>query len=225
MRRGPSSIDTMVGAFRDLTEAPADGAATRARVLVDVGRAQARRARLRRIGVPIAAVVIAMSSVSAAVTGIHRSWWGAAAVRLDLVDAAVRSDAADTTATPWRFAVRSRRVIPALSDLGVATFAAVVATPQEDAREEARAYGRAHRAHFVDDAPARALAAWSAYLAAFPRGTFAPEAAYNRAICLVRLGRRAEATRALRRFADGPPGGYRRDEARRLLDWLGVSAR
>jgi len=92
--------------------------------------------------------------------------------------------------------------------------------PEEDAAE-AVAYARAHRAHFVDGAPARALDAWDAYLAAHPHGAFAPEARYNRAICLVHLGRLAEAARALRPFAAGDVGRrYRRQEAQVLLDWI-----
>jgi hypothetical protein len=50
---------------------------------------------------------------------------------------------------------RPARVIPA---------ARAVAEPPPAAADsgdaEAAAYARAHRAHFVDDAPARALAAW-----------------------------------------------------------------
>jgi TolA-binding protein len=85
---------------------------------------------------------------------------------------------------------------------------------------EDRAYGRAHRAHFVDDAPARALAAWDDYLGAYPDGAFAPEARYNRALCLARLGRFADAARALRPFARGRPGAYRQREAAIVLEWL-----
>ena len=114
-------------------------------------------------------------------------------------------------------------MIPFESDRNVRrnATATATATARADSDAETRAYARAHQAHFADDAPARALDAWDAYLAAFPHGAFAPEAAYNRAICLVRLDRRAEAARALRRFADAPPGSYRREEALRLLDWLG----
>ena len=85
---------------------------------------------------------------------------------------------------------------------------------------ESAAYARAHRAHFVEDAPARALAAWDAYLASYPAGALAPEAAYNRALCLARLGRFAEAAAALRPFARGRFGAYRREDATVLLDWL-----
>ncbi|HEX4405354.1 MAG TPA: hypothetical protein VH560_11035, partial [Polyangia bacterium] len=84
---------------------------------------------------------------------------------------------------------------------------------------EARAYGRAHAAHFVTDAPAEALGLWDAYLSRYPRGAFAPEARFNRALCLLRLGRRAEALAALRPFAAGELGGYRQHEAATLIDW------
>ncbi len=67
---------------------------------------------------------------------------------------------------------------------------------------------------------ARALAAWDDYLAAFPRGTFAPEARFNRAVCLVRIGRAADAEAALRPFAEGKLAGYRQADAERLLAWL-----
>ncbi|WP_437961680.1 hypothetical protein WME76_19945 [Sorangium sp. So ce119] len=79
-------------------------------------------------------------------------------------------------------------------------------------------YQAAHRAHFVDRSPAAALAAWNDYLAAAPRGRFAVEAQYNRALCLVRLGRTDEARRALEPFAQGAFGGYRQTESRSLLD-------
>jgi len=82
-------------------------------------------------------------------------------------------------------------------------------------------YAAAHAAHFDDrDAP-RALAAWDAYLAKAPAGRFAPEARYNRALCLVRLGRTSEAKAALAPFADGTMGGYRRSEATKLLERMG----
>ncbi|WP_437565154.1 tetratricopeptide repeat protein [Sorangium sp. So ce542] len=79
-------------------------------------------------------------------------------------------------------------------------------------------YQAAHRAHFVERDPASALSAWDAYLAAAPRGRFAVEAQYNRALCLVRLGRKDEAQRALEPFAQGSFGGYRQAESRSLLE-------
>ncbi|WP_437933159.1 tetratricopeptide repeat protein [Sorangium sp. So ce341] len=79
-------------------------------------------------------------------------------------------------------------------------------------------YQAAHRAHFVERDPASALSAWDAYLAAAPRGRFAVEAQYNRALCLVRLGRKDEAQRALEPFAQGSFGGYRQAESRSLIE-------
>ena len=79
-------------------------------------------------------------------------------------------------------------------------------------------YRVAHGAHFIDRDPARALAAWDAYLRAAPNGAFAPEARYNRALSLVRLGRRQEARSALEPFANGSYGGYRKAEASALLE-------
>ena len=94
-------------------------------------------------------------------------------------------------------------------------------TPQERADPTLALYRVAHTAHFVDHDPARALAAWDAYLAAAPNGAFAPEAQYNRALSLVRLGRNDEARKALAPFATGVYGGYRQAEAGSLLERLG----
>jgi hypothetical protein len=82
-------------------------------------------------------------------------------------------------------------------------------------------YREAHDAHFVRRDYAAAVVAWDRYLAAAGAGgRFALEARYNRAIALARLGRRSEAADALRPFARGDYGGYRRDEARELLRTL-----
>jgi hypothetical protein len=81
-------------------------------------------------------------------------------------------------------------------------------------------YRTAHRAHFVDHDDARALGAWDAYLKAAPSGTLAPEARYNRALCLVRLHRNDEARAALEPFAAGQYGTYRRADAQKLITAL-----
>jgi hypothetical protein len=96
-------------------------------------------------------------------------------------------------------------------------------TAQAVSAQEQRVYGDAHRAHFVVRDPADALRGWDAYLAAYPDGRFALEARYNRAISLVRLGRRAEARAALAPFAEGKHQGYRQTEARELLDALSAA--
>ncbi|MBI2392172.1 MAG: hypothetical protein HYV09_21465 [Deltaproteobacteria bacterium] len=86
-------------------------------------------------------------------------------------------------------------------------------------------YQKAHTLHFVDKKYGAALAAWDAYLAASSGGGFVAEARYNRAICLLKLGRRDEGMAALQPFADGAvEGGYRKAEARKLLDALEADA-
>lgn len=82
---------------------------------------------------------------------------------------------------------------------------------------ERRAYEAAHALHFGARAPADALVAWDAYLADHPHGRFAVEARYNRALALLRLGRRADAREALTPFADGAHGEYRRRDASDLI--------
>jgi TolA-binding protein len=91
-------------------------------------------------------------------------------------------------------------------------------SPPGPSDDDEALYTRAHRLHFVDRDPGAALAAWDAYLRAYPRGRLAPESRYNRALCLVRLGRRDEARAALAGFAKGTYGGYRQAEARSLLE-------
>lgn len=79
------------------------------------------------------------------------------------------------------------------------------------------AYVAAHHAHFAERNPAAALPAWDAYLREAPSGRFSSEARYNRALCLVRLGRYSEAEAALTPFARGDYGKYRQREATELL--------
>jgi hypothetical protein len=87
-------------------------------------------------------------------------------------------------------------------------------------------YKKAHRLHFQEQNWARALDAWNDYLREQPNGSLSVEARYNRAIALVRLGRRDEARAALTPFARGEvAGGYRASEAKSLLAALDGSAR
>jgi hypothetical protein len=99
-----------------------------------------------------------------------------------------------------------------------------VAAASDPAREDRdpalELYRIAHQAHFVDRDSLRALLAWDAYLKAAPNGALALEARYNRALCLVRLHRSSEARAALRPFAAGRFGSYRKKEATDLLDAL-----
>lgn len=81
-------------------------------------------------------------------------------------------------------------------------------------------YRTAHDAQLTRGDCASAVTSYDDYLAKSPNGALVPEARFNRALCLVHLGRRQEAERALRPFAEGAYGSYRRDDARRLLESL-----
>ncbi|MGF1464740.1 MAG: tol-pal system YbgF family protein [Sandaracinaceae bacterium] len=87
-------------------------------------------------------------------------------------------------------------------------------------RRERELFEAAHRAHFGPEGQAAALAAWNRYLAAYPRGRYVPEARYNRALTLIRLGRYEEARRALAPYAAGAYDGVRQEDAAALLDAL-----
>src|SRR5947209_6664041 len=140
MRRATGSFDEMVRAFRDATDTATDGGATRTRVLVGAARAVRRRTMLRRFGLAIAAIFIATSSVSATLTVARRLWGAPASLRLGAGDEG-------SDGTHWRAADHALRVIPPAA-VGDQTTAASIAGLDD---VEARAYGHAHRLHFLDD--------------------------------------------------------------------------
>jgi len=90
----------------------------------------------------------------------------------------------------------------------------------EITERELSLYEVAHRAHFVSRDYGAALAGWNDYLRQVPSGRFALEAKYNRALCLLRLGRNSEAREALAPFSNGSMGGYRKSEAQALVEQL-----
>jgi hypothetical protein len=206
MNADERSFVVAVDAFRRATAREADGGATRARVFSVVEQRQRRAVALRRTGIAVALVIGAALSGRAAWTAIG-NWRSPPPPS----EAAVTV----TPRPPVTVAARSPELAPP-----------VVETPKRAAIQrddgEARAYGRAHAAHFEADDPARALVLWETYLRAYPTGTFTPEARFNRALCLERLGRHAEAREALRPFAAGVYHDYRRREAETLLDWIGA---
>ena len=212
MRRKTPPFEDAVEAFREVTAAPADGAATRARILGRAG-ADGTRARVRRRAwLSIGALVTVCSSASVAWTLAGE---GRVPVRTSTIE----------TEPPWHVlgvSARPLRVIPS-EQVERGSEAPHLGPPEAD-REQSD-YRRAHEAHFGAGDPARAVHLWDVYLSAHPSGRFAPEARFNRVLDLVRLSRFEEAERALRPFADGPLGGYRQHDAAVLLDWLAAGRR
>ncbi len=81
-------------------------------------------------------------------------------------------------------------------------------------------FRQAQKLHFDQKNWQLALVAWQAYLDAAPNGELAPEARWNRAVCLVRLHEKRKAIQALKPFALGPLGSYRQADALALLEEL-----
>jgi len=216
--------------------------ATRARVLLGLQQTRIRRRTRLAFLLPLAASFVAVSAWGAAS--------GQARVVLDRLERFVavtvgkpsnaRPPAGNRAPLPALSAVNeepaTRASLPEAEAVPAPAPVAPAAAEPAPARTSASAfasaghferadptlslYRSAHAAHFVERDPAHALAAWDAYLRAAPNGEFAPEARYNRALSLVRLGRNEEAQRALEPFANGAYGNYRKAEARALLDHL-----
>lgn len=230
--------ELLAGAFRalreDATGADRGAAETRRRVLLATAGVRRRRVLVLRLVVPLAAVLAIGTAWAAASgrlaalleTGGYRPAETSDAGGASASPSAPDADANDVDANDVDAPANANASAPAdacvrataagrLADTETAPVR-VLAPPPAD-REEAL-YRAAHEAHFVARDPPRTLAAWDAYLAVYPRGRLAPEARYNRALTLVRLGRKDEARTALVPFAAAGPGGYRQAEARALLE-------
>lgn len=222
-------------ALKEQTEADSsDGRLTRARVMASLHQGKVKRRTRLALVLPLAACLAAGTA------------WGAATGRLPALfhffSEAASPPAPPRTKPSSLAAPAVKKAPPAVepvpADPAPAALEPLPPSPPEAKREppagvgSARSsssasfrdadgdlYRLAHEAHFVQQDYSRALAAWDGYLRAAPSGRFATEARYNRAICLLRLGRDAEARAALEPFASGKLG-YRGAEARQLLDEL-----
>jgi TolA-binding protein len=92
--------------------------------------------------------------------------------------------------------------------------------PEVASDPELASFRTAHDLHFQSAQPRKAIAAYAAYLDAFPSGRFVPEARYNTALNWIKLGDKKRAREALRPFVSGRHGDYRREEAEQLLNAL-----
>jgi TolA-binding protein len=228
------SDDLLKAATRALreetTDSSPDGEFTRARVMASLHQGRVRRRTRLAFILPLAACLAAGTA------------WGTATGRLPQAFRALREVVYPTAKPP-----ETKPSRPALAPAPGPSAAEAPPPPREEATPEPAPveveppapakpapstsssaafrdadgdlYRLAHEAHFASHDYARALSAWDAYLKAAPRGRLATEARYNRAICLLRLGRDAEARQALEPFAAGKLG-YRQSEAQQLLDEL-----
>jgi TolA-binding protein len=225
-------------ALRDETaDEEAEARVTRARVMASLHQGRVKRRTRLAFVLPIAACLAAGTAWGAATGGLpamfraigqlvtHRS---KPVVEPQRADPAVTSPPLPALPAALDAAPESRRAPSAPLAPSTAVKAAPAASssaapvPSSSAAfqdADGDLYRLAHEAHFAQQDYARALAGWDAYLRAAPGGRLATEARYNRAICLLRLGRHAEARKALAPFASGFMG-YRQNEARELLQEL-----
>jgi hypothetical protein len=226
------ALAPFIRAYRDENSgASLDARAIRRRLLAGVGRGVQRRLLVVRYVLPVAATFFGSVALAASHGALPRfdevrAWFGATEAETPATaPAGVRRSKGRAHVPP---AIRPSAPAPepvpavALEDLdaqAVPPSLGLRASP-DPLRADLTAYEEAHRRHFHASDASRALSGWDSYLASHPGGTFAPEAHLNRAVCLLRLGRRSEARAALERLARAPSGAYARDRARALLDAL-----
>lgn len=92
--------------------------------------------------------------------------------------------------------------------------------PPPELEAEIRAFRRADDLYRRSGDLQGAIGAYRTYMRDYPTGRFVPEAKYNTALALVKLGRASEARSLLGPFADGAYGTYRQEAARKLLEAL-----
>jgi TolA-binding protein len=127
-----------------------------------------------------------------------------------------------------RSATASSTAASSAPTTSASTTSTVPTLPAEDAPTSAELakdpelalFREGHELHFRGGSPAQAIAAYLRYLERYPQGRFVPEARYNMAIDWLKQGEHQRAKVLLAAFARGDYGGYRQEEARKLLATL-----
>lgn len=94
------------------------------------------------------------------------------------------------------------------------------APPPPELEAEIRSFRRADDLYRRNGDLEGAIRAYRQYVRDYPTGRFVPEAKYNTALSLLKLGRASEARPLLVPFAEGAYGQYRREAAQKLLHAL-----
>jgi len=216
---------------------PVDAGQLRVRIVTSL-QTKADRSRWR-LGQVIAAFVLAAASSAWAVGRyapqieqlVHRTFAGSkriakpSAVRIAVPPAKVPEAPPSPGATD---------IVPALTVKETPTAVSEKPTPQREKRmevlpepvmdevsnedaQELDAYQAAHDAHFKTQDYRIAQMLWLQYLQSFPNGRLAPEAKYNRAVALLRLGDQEQANREFQQLLQESRLAYRHGEILRFL--------
>ncbi len=203
--------------------APAPAPATRARILQQL--ATRRRRPGVRIGLAVSSVLLLSGSLALATAGVPAAArvWRIVIEKLSPAAPREVGSGARPRAERGAFGPRIQHLAapPApASPSPEAQPTPAAPAPAAGPSSPLAVFHRAHQLHFHRQNAGAALAAWEHYLQVDPEGPLVLEARYNRALCLVRLGRTAEASAALLPFADGTLAHYRQAEARALVQSL-----
>ncbi len=223
-------LDEHIAALRELGDDPDDGAATRLRV---------RRSLEQRVGksrqpslVAVLAVLLVASASWGFATGRISKWVTSPPEPIPVPVPAPAPVAAPAPTPRAATHVVAQPVAPESPPSASRPPTASVAAPRHRIAmapaeppvlpapsATSERYATAHELYFHGGDYAAALAAFDDYLAHEPDGPFVAEARYNRALCLVRLDRLADAERALQPFAEGVVlAGYRQADAKLLSE-------
>ena len=213
-------LDRAVRVLRDETAVQDDGAITRQRIEAGWLQHRARGRAMRRLGT-VAAVVLLLGGGALAATHLFVRVRPKPGLTLARTARPVGAQA------PLALAPPAPVPMPSVVVEAAPTPPVTVRTARQRvgaAEVATAAYAAAHQAHFVDRNWSQALGLWTRYLRLLPDGQLAPEAHFNRAICLVHLDRRDEAVVELQLLASGRWGSYRQSEARQVLESIATSA-
>jgi hypothetical protein len=219
-------IDVAARALRESTALPADGRASRDKLLSLLVRREQRRRGYKLAGI-VAAFVLVIPAASAGL--IHwRKTSSKAGHRAFIPPAPVRRVPELPAHVATGFAQDDRARNQGTSGFAPRPAAFLAPMSRRPGRpspapagpsklSEVEVYGRAHQLHFHGESPGAALRAWTGYLEKYPDGYFLPEARFNRAVCLVLIGDRTRAREELSRIVKDSRVDYQRAQAARLL--------
>jgi FimV-like protein len=219
MSAAKDRFESSVRALRELTATPADGRVTRSRVL---GQVADRRRRHRNYRIAILAAVLLLLIPAASVGWIQLKRAIGNGTRLPGHAGSPKRTVLAATTKP-RLDEPVPVESPAIENLPESPSGAEaapthpLAVPAAQRPSEIALYARAHELHFHENDARAALRLWIRYLDRFPQGRFVPEAQFNLAVCLVRIGDAEAARRWLTQLVSSPGSDYPKDQAERLL--------